>query len=464
MMGRSPVRPEFPTLCEYVSAEMTATPRLPIRAYLYDLGRNQRPNMDQWRFIIDALSEFGFNMMLVNLEWRFHFPAAPGLAGPGDLTPEMARQLVEYGQSKGVEVVAQPNLVGHCEGMGAIERYAHLSANPYEHLATGGYEQINLELPEARELVAAMLQDVLDAFPGQHIHIGLDEVRQLAHIHPDDPEAQQRSRREMILWLVEQARATGRTVMMWGDMLQKQPELMDAIERDVILCEWYYGPDRHLEKTQTLRDAGFRVLNCPATHTYSSFGPRGELPFTNITHMLNDAATLGIDGFVLTHWEMGIGSAFDFTWPWLALCQDIVAQHAADDAHEHLVGFAEKCYGGGGEAYAALHHLLSDGFHAALDMADSGKVGHSLRYAFFRGAPKGVRPAYRENVPKPGGSPIWEPSPAMAWWQLRPRLDQSVRDARRSCASRSTRPPKRWNGRSPGSRKKSSRCSAWRGA
>lgn len=152
---------------------------LAVRALEYDLARSRRADIGHLEHVVADLAELGFTMMTLNLEHRFDFPGCPGIAPPGSLTPALARRLVAFGRERGLDVVPQPNLIGHCEGLCATQKYAHLSADPYQQQPWGGYEQLNLELPEARELVRTMLDGVCESFPGQYIHIGGDEVRRM---------------------------------------------------------------------------------------------------------------------------------------------------------------------------------------------------------------------------------------------------------------------------------------------
>ena len=157
---------------------------LSIRALCYDLARSRRADLDHLKSVVDTLAAFDFTMLCLYLEHRFDYPSCPGIAPPGSLSPEDAQALVAYGQEQGISVVPAINLMGHCEGIGATERYAHLTCDPYQQLPWGGYEQLNLELEETRQLVRPAIQDICSAFPGDVIHLGGDEVRQMAGDHP----------------------------------------------------------------------------------------------------------------------------------------------------------------------------------------------------------------------------------------------------------------------------------------
>jgi N-acetyl-beta-hexosaminidase len=241
--------------------------RFRTRGLLYDLARNQRADPDHLERVVRKLAELDFNLMAINLEYRFDFPSCPGVAPLGALTPAMASALVAFGSSLGVEIVAQPNFTGHCEGLCATERLAHLSCDPYQQAPGGGYDQLNLEIPEARELVRAMFSDICAAFPGRYIHIGGDEIRRLEYVFPGDGEAQVEAMQRYLTLLFELAREHGRQVLMWGDMPLKHAKLRKALPKDLIICHWCYEPGGSRDGLETYKSEGFRVLSCPAVRT-----------------------------------------------------------------------------------------------------------------------------------------------------------------------------------------------------
>ncbi|MFP3386668.1 family 20 glycosylhydrolase, partial [Tritonibacter sp. SIMBA_163] len=63
----------------------------------------------------------------------------------------------------------------------------------------------------------------------------------------------------------EMVSATGKRMMMWGDHLAKEPRIIDAVPKDVIVCDWQYQPDVSEDRVQRLLDAGLDVIATPAS-------------------------------------------------------------------------------------------------------------------------------------------------------------------------------------------------------
>jgi hypothetical protein len=353
-----------------------------LRGFLYDLARNQRADSAHLERVIRKLAELEFNLLVINLEHRFEFPSCPGVAPPGSLTPETARSLVEFGSNLGVEVVAQPNFIGHCEGLCATERYAHLSCDPYRQEPGGGYDQLNLEIPEARELVRAMFCDVCAAFPGNQIHIGGDEIRRLEFIFPGDAEAQVRAMRDYLTLLVGLAQEHRRGVFLWGDMPIKHPGLREALSREVIICHWCYEPEGDRAGLETYRSEGFRVLSCPSVRTYTAFSVELEATRQNISKMIGDM----------------------------------------ESDREFLSDFAGRRHGIDGTSFAQLHILLDGTLEDLLGHLPEPLATGLIRKALYRGMVSSNRIARDHPVPLNIRRAVWEPSPFQVWLFLRPIL------------------------------------------
>lgn len=405
-----------------------------IRGLFYDMARNQRANMVHLRSVIDDLAEFDFNMIILYLEHRFEFPSCPGIAPTSCLTVEMAQNLVEYGKKRGVHVVPAVNLLGHCEGIDATEHYAHLSCDPYRQAPWGGYEQLNLELSESRDLIGRMLTDICEAFPGDYIHIGCDEVRQMHYLFPENSDRQLHALEEYVDFIISMCRSTvpGRQLMVWGDMPLKHRCLMERLPRDLIVCDWNYSPTGSRNTLELYKCKGFRVLSSPAVTTYPTFITDPEWCHANISKMINDAIELDLEGFLLTTWEFGYGTGFGVSWPWIAMASEIAKGRKVETWPRFLSEFSTRRYGVDGEAFTRLHVLLSHEFEKAVQSenampppAGELRTG-TIKKNLFRGASPRPEIARQKNIPFGQWQLIWEPSPFHVWLYLRPILTKDT--------------------------------------
>jgi len=412
------------------------TSNLPVRAISIDIARSMRCNEAALSRMIHNARDCGLNMVVFYLEHRFDFPSCPGIGPKGSMTPAIARRLVELGRSLGVEVVPGINLIGHCEGLTATQRYAHLGVDPYDHGPWGAHEQLNLELPEARELITRMLADIHDAFPGQWIYMGGDEVRRMPFLFPGDQARQLQALIEQFRFMLDLGRSTGRQIMITADMVKHHPEILETLPRDVILIDWYYGWDAKGIISQRLTDAGFNALMMPTIDSHTCFSSRPKAIHGNLSLVINHARDTKLTGFMAAIWECVCGVTIDLCWPWTALASRL-ADEPVDDPRAFVSSWAADRYGVDGDTFLALHELLGDELRDMIYSHGSAVVLiNRLRKSLFRGVDAFEGYARPKRLPSNEHIRMWEPSPFHTWLLLRPILKGSLLAELRQMANR----------------------------
>ena len=129
-----------------------------IRAILYDVARGLKSDPVILEKIIKRLSKHGYNMLILNLKYRFKFPSNPEIGLPDSLTPEDVKHLDRISKEAGIELVPFINCVGHCSGIGMLEKYRHLTADPSG--LNDGIEQLRVSEPDAMNLIADLYNDI----------------------------------------------------------------------------------------------------------------------------------------------------------------------------------------------------------------------------------------------------------------------------------------------------------------
>ncbi len=148
-------------------------PDLQIRAFMNDIGRNFMP-VELIREEIDALALLKYNAYHLHLTdnpgWRLESKAYPRLnrhptipCKPGQfLTQSEFCELVEYCRLRGITLIPEMDMPGHCE--------AFRKALGFE----------NMRDPRATEALETLIAELAALVPAEHmpyIHIGTDEAR-----------------------------------------------------------------------------------------------------------------------------------------------------------------------------------------------------------------------------------------------------------------------------------------------
>jgi hexosaminidase len=184
--------------------EVTDAPRLPWRGAMLDVARHFQPVGFLRRFA-DLLALHKLTVLHLHLTddqgWRMPVAAYPALTEVGGLrsstqlgpagsvrfdgvphggayTAAELRGLVEYAAERGVRIVPEIDLPGHARA--ALAAYPWLGNRPDRRLPVwtqwGISEAVFGVHDRALDFLRTVLGEVMDVFPGEHVHIGGDEV------------------------------------------------------------------------------------------------------------------------------------------------------------------------------------------------------------------------------------------------------------------------------------------------
>lgn len=368
-----------------------------IKAMLYDVGRDLAGDEKHYKEIIERLAEYGYNMMVLNLEYRFCFPSHPEIGMPDGLTPETVRKLDKFAKSCGVELVPFMNCAGHCNGIGMTEKYNHLCA---DDRCTKQVEQLRINTPEAEQLVFDLYNDLYDCFSSKYFHVGGDEIRWLDKLYPDlEPDERMRQCVDFLNRVIADVKSKGKIPMLWGDMLLKYPSVLEHLDPDVIICDWSSFTSPELKQLSNIKTLSFFKNSKRPTMFVDGASACFGNPIIannatmNVVHGSNEYLELFGDespGIMITVWEIQYGGFFDVVWPWLYLQSRINAGEKRDFRSFSFLG-----------EYTALEWGLPEGddtleqWHKLMDVEFSKFVMYE---AFLD---KRLRPALEINGNRP---------------------------------------------------------------
>lgn len=292
------------------------------RGFMLDVSRHFF-DKEQVKQVIDILAELKMNRLHLHLTddqgWRVEIKSYPRLTDigawrvdhtnydesisdwwgrpeqkPGDqatyggfYTQEDIRQIVTYAKERFIEVVPEIDMPGHAQAtIAAYPEIGCVNAAPY--VATGGVFRNNTYNPgkeETFEFVQAMLNEVMDIFPFEYIHIGGDECNK--EQWKIDPHAQQRIREEGLKdenelqsYFIKRVEAMvnkrGRKLIGWDEILE------GGLAPNATVMSW-----RGEEGGIAAAKAGHDVIMTPAKYCYLDLkqGPDDLEPNLGYSHM-----------------------------------------------------------------------------------------------------------------------------------------------------------------------------------
>jgi Glycosyl hydrolase family 20, catalytic domain len=202
----------------------------------------------------DIIAANGYNVLFLYLEGRVRTESFPYPADNECYTPGQMREVVEYASSKGIDVVSGISLLGHAE---LFLQYQELADTAELREGQKGRFWSNHKLDfcpsqEATyEFFGKYLKEVCDIFPSKYFHVGLDEVWDIGYCEKckekvTDFMGEQELFLDNLLRCHKIITGLNKQVMMWDDMFEYYPDILENVPRDVIMVNWQYAADvRH---------------------------------------------------------------------------------------------------------------------------------------------------------------------------------------------------------------------------
>ncbi|GIH19086.1 beta-N-acetylhexosaminidase [Rugosimonospora africana] len=279
---------------EIPCVEIVDVPRYEWRGGLLDVARWCHPIEFVYKYV-DLLALHKLNRLHLHLTddqgWRFEVKRHPKLTEVGawrtesnagharegrfDATPhggwytqQELRDLVGYAARRGVSVMPEIDVPGHMQA--AIAAYPWLGNNPDRQLGvrtSWGISQHILNVDDATvDFVSEVLDEVVDVFPFEYVHLGGDEVP------PDEWLASEAARRRaeqaglsrvdgLVGWwagrLAAHLAKRGRHIGVWDELLDRNPPAGSLV------FAW-----QDSSRVAAAQEAGFRVVAVPQEYAY----------------------------------------------------------------------------------------------------------------------------------------------------------------------------------------------------
>ena len=276
----------------------------PIRGLMIDAARLTE-RIDFYYELITQLADWGYNTVW----WHFcddegfalKLKSHPEFASPYALTTEEMKELTQHAKIQGIDLVPEVESLGHALAITSLPQYSHLfNGNPQGHNA------LCPSHPDTLELLADIIEETIEISDSNFLHVGLDE----ANIG-DCARCADKTAGQPPWWLfAEHAKAVhklvtekGRRMIMWADMVEKYPELLEVLPKDIVLTHWHYT-DVPAEIIRPSADAGFNTV-CAGAISNPIIQP-GEIAFKNVAdnaRLVDELSSKGCLGMAVCWWE-----------------------------------------------------------------------------------------------------------------------------------------------------------------
>ena len=287
-------------------------PDLQTRGAMLDISRGKVPNLETLYKMVDFLSDVKYNHLELYIEgFSFAYPSFKNL-WIKDLTPftsEEFRKLDAYCKERFIELVPNQNSLGHMNAWLATPDYKDLAECPEGYKFLGILDMKSTlapKNPKSIQLVEKMANDLLPNFSSDKFNVDMDEPFELGKNkdHPiQDPKEVTRIYLDYAKRLDTFVKSKGKRMLMWGDVISRNPEFASEIPKDITLLEWRYEAFQDFSKIcRKYQNAKLDFMVCPGTSSWSSYTGRTDNMLANIQNAVSNGIQFGAKGMINTDW------------------------------------------------------------------------------------------------------------------------------------------------------------------
>ena len=234
---------------------------------------------------LERLAKQGINVIILEVDYNFEFRSHPELRrGTNPITRAGAQRFAALCKKFNIRLIPEFQSLGHQSWK--AETFPLLTVYPKFDLTPGAFpnneglycrewDPLN---PEVWRVVFKLMDEIIDAFSADALHVGMDEVfllgsEQSLSTKGQDPAALfAKAVNELHAHLVRKRKVE---MLMWGDRLidgakydlgeweaakNGTAAAIDMIPKDIIVCPWHYEPRESYPSIPMLIEKGFRVL------------------------------------------------------------------------------------------------------------------------------------------------------------------------------------------------------------
>ena len=249
------------------------------------LNYNTDADLDALGQNLEALAKQGINVIILEVDYNFAFKSHPELRrGTKQITRDGARRFAALCRKLGIRLIPEFQSLGHQSWK--AETFPLLTVYPQFDLTPGAFpnndgiycrewDPLN---PEVWRIVFKLMDEIIDAFRADAIHVGMDEVFLLGSEKSPSTKGKDpgtlfaKAVNELHRHLVHKRRVE---MLMWGDRLIDAAKYdygeweaakngtaaaIDQIPKDIIICDWHYEPRESYPSVPMFIEKGFRVL------------------------------------------------------------------------------------------------------------------------------------------------------------------------------------------------------------
>ena len=292
-------------------------PSLEYRGWMDDISRGPIPTKEFIKEEIRRLAEYKFNFFNLYTEHLFKLEDYPDIAPTDGLTAEEIKELTDFAKDYYIEFIGNQQCFAHAE---------KTLDNPFYDDIKDTRFNFNPGVDETYEFLEVLLGETAQAYESKYFNINCDETESLGNGKAKsyiDSLGAGNAYCQHINKVYDILKKYDKNVMMWGDIIAKNPEMIKQLPEDIQFIVWSYGGrDSFDEMIEPFKNSGHKFWVAPGASCWATSFPYIDNYIKNIANFARDAERHGAKGIINTAWDDYGETMFNSTWHAMIWCAE----------------------------------------------------------------------------------------------------------------------------------------------
>ena len=277
---------------------ITDWPNFKIRAWQDDISRGPIVKMEYLKRLIPQMAECKLNAFSLYTEHTFKTKCHPDIAPTDAFTAEEIKELEDFCKPYHIQIIGNQQCFGHFE---------EILCNPfYSDLADTKWD-LNPAKEETYKFLEDHLRELARAYKSPYFNINCDETESLGQGYAKayvDSIGQTTAYYQHVNRVNRMLRPYRKRVMIWGDIADSHPEIIENLDKDLFLIAWsYVAKDDFNDFMKPYVASGHKFFVAPGVSLSERVWPKHFEFVSNITHLCRDGYRNGALGVINTCWD-----------------------------------------------------------------------------------------------------------------------------------------------------------------
>ena len=297
---------------------ITDWPTLSFRGVMDDISRGPVPALHFIKHQIRRLSELKFNHLSYYSEHIIRTKNHPEFSpSDGSISSKEWKEISQFAEQYHIKLVGNFQSFGH---------FSKILSHPKFRPLGEADRMISPVLPQSKEFLKEVLDEVIPAFNAPYFNINSDETYDLGRDYSKqsvEKNGKGTTYAAHIKWLHSQLKKHGVRMMLWADIIAKHPETLNLIPKDTIMLPWNYDAQADFSgMIKPLQDAKYDVIVTPGILNSYRIMPHFEQTRQNLHKFIGAGSRHNVLGSWTTVWDDGDMALFTHDWYGLAFAAD----------------------------------------------------------------------------------------------------------------------------------------------